>query len=35
MVLEQYFQKEYLKKDKILVGSDGDYIAVCRKCYIN
>jgi thymidine kinase len=23
------------KKDKILVGSDGDYIAVCRKCYLN
>jgi len=23
------------KKDKILVGSDGDYIAVCRKCFIN
>ena len=22
------------KKDKILVGSDGDYIAVCRKCYL-
>ena len=24
-----------LVKDKILVGSDGDYIAVCRKCFIN
>ena len=23
------------KKNKILVGSDGDYIAVCRKCYLN
>jgi len=23
------------KKDKILVGSDGDYIAVCRKCFLN
>ena len=23
------------KKDKILVGSEGDYIAVCRKCYLN
>jgi len=23
------------KKDKILVGSDEDYIAVCRKCYLN
>ena len=23
------------KKDKILVGSNGDYIAVCRKCYLN
>ena len=23
------------KKDKILVGSDDDYIAVCRKCYLN
>ena len=23
------------KKDKILVGSDRDYIAVCRKCYLN
>ena len=23
------------KKDKILVGSDGDYIAVCRQCYLN
>ena len=22
------------KKDKILVGSEGDYIAVCRKCYL-
>ena len=22
------------KKDTILVGSDGDYIAVCRKCYL-
>ena len=22
------------KKEKILVGSDGDYIAVCRKCYL-
>ena len=22
------------KKDQILVGSDDDYIAVCRKCYI-
>ena len=22
------------KKDKILVGSDEDYIAVCRKCYL-
>ena len=21
-------------KDKILVGSEGDYIAVCRKCYL-
>jgi thymidine kinase len=23
------------KKEKVLVGSDGDYIAVCRKCYLN
>jgi thymidine kinase len=23
------------KKDKILVGSDGDYIAVCRNCFLN
>ena len=22
------------KKNQILVGSDGDYIAVCRKCYL-
>ena len=22
------------KKDQILVGSEGDYIAVCRKCYL-
>lgn len=22
------------KKDQILVGSDGDYISVCRKCYL-
>jgi thymidine kinase len=22
-------------KDKVLVGSEGDYIAVCRKCYLS
>ena len=22
------------KKEQVLVGSDGDYIAVCRECYL-